>query len=183
MTIYSAAVPITVAALIVLAGSATAQVTIEARGGAAIGNHVPAAAGFQTRPGPAFSASLEGRVQRRISAYATYLRASFPCEGGFCGDGNVTVTADGFGGGIVAYAGSYPWIRVGALYYGTTVRPEGDPGSTDSALGYELAGGVSIPIFGSISIAPGVYLRSQTGDLRTTLIGGDLGLRISFGAH
>jgi hypothetical protein len=177
-------VPFIAAATLAFAIPATAQVAAEIRGGGVIGNHVPTAAGLQKVWGPAVSGSIQVRATPWLSMYGSYLSASFPCRGGFCGDGsrdNATISASGFGGGVRLNPGTVTWLRVGALYYGTSVDAGAGPDRTDPSLGFEMAGGFTIHAFGPASLVPGVYLRTQPGDSRTTMMGGDLGIHVSLG--
>ena len=163
------------------AGPAAAQLSVEIRGGGAIGNHLPAAAGLEPIPGPAFSVGLEYRAHPLASLYAAYSRAAFGCEQGFCTGREVTFSTSGPGAGVRLHAPRFPWVRLGAVRYGTGVDTDGISESVDPAIGFEAGAGASIPLAGRLRLLPGLYLRSQPGDTRTTLLGADLGLSASLG--
>ena len=163
------------------AGPTAAQLSVEVRGGGAIGNHLPAASGLEPIPGPAFSVGLEYRVHPLASAYAAFSRAAFGCEQGFCTGREVTFTTSGPGAGIRVHAPRFPWVRLGAVRYGTGVDADGTSESVDPSVGYEAGVGVSVPLTGRLRLLPGLYLRSQAGDMRTTLLGADIGLAAALG--
>jgi hypothetical protein len=157
-----------------------AQVAVEARAGASSGNHVPAYSGLGLHPGASLSALLEARVLPRASLYATFVRAGFDCTDGLCAGREIGVVTRGFGAGVTVRAGRLPWARAGLLRYSATVRGEGEAQEVDPALGFELAGGVGLPIGPRLRVLPGLYFRSQSGDQRTTVVGLDVGLQAVF---
>jgi hypothetical protein len=163
-----------------VAAPASAQVAVEARAGASVGNHLPAYSGLGTRPGPSLSALVEAGLSRRASLYVTFVRAGFPCTKGLCAGREVDVTTQGFGGGVALRPGRLPWLRAGVLRYSATVRSDGRDDAVDPSLGFEVAGGVSVPVAARVRLLPGLYFRSQAGDERTTVVGLDVGLRVAF---
>lgn len=165
------------------AGDAAAQLAVEVRGGAVIGNHLPAAAGMDAIPGPAFGAGLEWRAHPLASVYAAFSRAQFGCEDGFCSGRNVRFSTSGVGAGVRLHPGRLPWLRLGATLYGTEADADGAADRTDAALGFEAGTGLSVPLGRRFRLLPGVYLRSQPGDSRTTLVGVDLGLLAAVGGR
>jgi hypothetical protein len=160
------------------APAAAQAVSLELRGGAAVGNHTPAAAGLETEPGPSLSAIVQVDVAPRVGVYGTYTRASFGCREGFCVGDDVTITSDGFGGGLVAHPTAYLWTRIGALLHGATVSAGAGDFTTDRQLGYELGAGGTIPIGARLDIVPGIGFRSHFGDERTAVVTGEVGLRV-----
>lgn len=163
-----------------LAAPAHAQIAIEARAGGAVGNHAPALAGLETDPGLSLSAALEYRPLSFASLYATFSRASFGCGEGLCAGREVSMATQGFGGGVRLHPARLPWVRVGALLYGTDTHADGETGSVSPSLGYEVGGGFTLPFSDHFRMLPGLYLRSQSGEERSTLLGADVGFQVSF---
>lgn len=162
------------------AAPAGAQLALEIRGGASVGNHAPAAAGLEKIPGPALSALVEYTTGQWGGVYAGFARASFGCEDGFCAGDEVAVTTQGFGAGVRLTLPLRSWLRLGGLFHNTRVDTAEGEDRTDPAPGYELGGGFAIPLTARFHLAPGVFYRTQFGDQRTTLLGADLGLRFAF---
>jgi hypothetical protein len=166
------------AALLAAASPAHGQVAVELRGGGAIGNHVPAAAGLGTQPGPSISGALEYGVRPDLSVYGTYTRASFGCEDGFCAGRDVTMTSSGVGAGVRFHPGKLPWVRAGLLLAGTNVDTSTGSSSVDPSLGFELGGGISVPAADRVEIVSGLAMRSGAGDERTTVLNFEVGVRV-----
>jgi hypothetical protein len=175
-------IPATLALTLWVASAAAAQVSVEGRVGGAVGNHAPAAAGLETHPGLSLAGSIEYTPVPYGSLYASFSRASFGCEEGFCDGAGATITAQGFGAGVRAHpwAAPLPWFRAGALLYGSTVSTSSGDESTGMSPGLELGVGTVIPFAGRFGVLPGIYLRSQAGAERTTLLGAEIGFRMSF---
>src|SRR5680860_806441 len=178
MKLITLIIPIAIALAI---NPAAAQFSVELRGGATIGNHLPAAAGLETIPGPSLAAAAEYMASSFVSAYAAFSRSSFGCEGGFCTADKATVTTTGYGAGIRVHAARFPWVRAGGIMYDASVEMDGETGTVDSAFGYELATGFTVPVTRALRILPGLFFRTQPGDERTTLVGAEIGLQVSFG--
>jgi hypothetical protein len=175
------------ALVLALATPAAAQLSVEIRGGGAIGNHAPAAAGLETVAGLALSAAVEMSPVRFASLYAGYTRASFGCEEGFCTGRDVTFTSSGFGAGARLHLPRLPWVRAGVLYHALDTRADGGEHTADPGLGYELGAGATVPLSPRIRLLPGlVYRRHGTttdgvGDTDTTsLLSAEVGLQIAF---
>jgi hypothetical protein len=166
--------------LFISAHSVQAQVSVEVRAGASVGNHVPAYSGFDGAPGLSLAGTVEFRSTALLSPYGTVLRAEFGCDEGFCTNREIRMRAQGFGAGVRLHPKRLPWLRAGVLHYGTTV--ESDDGSTSAAasLGYEVGAGFSIPLRRRVRLLPGAYVRTQSGEERTTMAGAEVGLQISF---
>lgn len=162
------------------AAPAGAQVALEARAGAAVGNHAPAAAGLEKIPGPAFTALVDYTVGPWGGLYASFARASFGCEDGFCAGDDVTITTQGFGAGVRLHLPLASWLRLGGLFHETRVDTESEDERTGPAAGYEIGAGFAVSVIPRIQFLPGVFYRSQLGDDRTTVIGADLGVRFAF---
>lgn len=169
------------AAFAFTATPAAAQFAIEVRGGAAVGNHVPAAAGLEAIPGPSYAVQAEYQGWPIASIYASVSRSSFGCEEGFCTDNTATVTTMGYGAGVRIHSARLPWVRAGAILYDASVDAENGSKAVNAAPGYEMAAGFTIPLGPAVRILPGAFFRSQPGDERTTVIGAEIGLQVSFG--
>lgn len=172
---------IVTAAFALLATPAAAQFAIEARGGAAVGNHVPAAAGLESIPGPSYAVQAEYQGWRNASIYVAVSRSSFGCEEGFCTDNTATVTTMGYGAGVRIHPARLPWVRAGAIMYDASVDAENGSEAVDASPGYEMGAGFTIPLGEAVRILPGAFIRSQPGDERTTVVGAEIGLQVSFG--
>lgn len=157
---------------------AQAQLSAGIRAGAAVGNHVPAAAGLQAQPGLALAGSLEYLAVPLASVYVTVFRAAFGCDDGFCTDRNVTVATRGFGAGVRLHRERLPWVRAGILLYDARVDADDRSGSVDAKLGFEVGAGWDVPLGDGLSFLPGLFFRSQSGDERTTVLGADLGINV-----
>ncbi len=167
-----------VLALLSAAAPAGAQVSLELRGGAAIGNHAPALAGLEVLPGPSYSAQIDLSLPGPASIYAAYTYGSFDCEEGFCEGQTVRITSSGFGAGVrIGFIGPL-WARAGFLYHGTTVDAESGVFPVDPAPGYDLGAGIEIPAIAGFQLIAGAGYRSHPGDdSRTTVLTGEVGLR------
>jgi hypothetical protein len=157
---------------------AEAQLSAELRAGAAIGNHVPAAAGLQAKPGLALAGSVEYMAVPLASVYASYVRAAFGCDDGFCTDRDVTVVTRGVGAGVRLHRERLPWLRAGVLIYDAKVDADDRSGSVDAKLGFEVGAGWSVELRDGVSLLPGLFFRSQSSDQRTTVLGADLGVNV-----
>lgn len=93
---------------------------------------------------------------------------------------DVTMTAQGFGGGVRLHRARLPWIRAGAVFYGTAVRSGTGNERTSGSLGLELGSGFTLPLGMGVSLLPGAFYRTQAGADRTTLVGVDVGVRLNF---
>lgn len=172
------------ALLTLTAAPLRAQLAVELRGGAPVGNHAPAAAGLQLVPGAAFGAALEYRLARAISVYAAATQASFGCEEGLCTGQTVTFTTRGAGAGVRLHPAGLPWLRAGAIYYGTTAATaDGRDDAGDPALGYEAGAGVTLPLGQRVRLLPGAFLHTQPGERRTTLVGAEVGVQLVLGPN
>jgi hypothetical protein len=163
------------------AGSAGAQ-ALEVRGGASVGNHAPAAAGLELHPGPIFAVTLEYPVTSRLAVYAGYGRATFGCRDGFCSDQEVVVTSSGYSSGVRLAPGSPFWARAGITRDATAVAVSGERHRTDPAVGYEFAGGLSLPVLRRLELVTGLSYRSRPDpETRTTVLGLEIGGRVLLG--
>lgn len=173
--------PLVLALLLAIAGPAWGQLSLELRGGGAIGNHEEAAAGLETVPGPVLGIGLEYGLLPMISAYAGYTRASFGCEEGFCAGADVTFTSSGGSAGIRLDPPLLPWVRAGLIYHTLSTDATGFDDTSDPVTGYEAAVGFTMPLAPRVQALPAVvYRRHPIGDGSddTTLVSAELGVRI-----
>jgi hypothetical protein len=161
---------------------AAAQVSIEVRGGAAVGNYLPAAAGIDRLPGPSVSAYADYAVRSWLALYGSYTYGIFRCQNGFCHGDRVTVASSGFGAGA-RFAGFGPaWARAGFLYHGSSVRTATGTYAVDAAPGYEVGWGVSYPINTRFDLVTGVDYRSHFDPTdRTSVLTAEAGVRYRLG--
>ena len=156
-----------------------AQLSIELRGGAAIGNHAPAAAGLEILPGPSVSAAADIDVGSGLGLYALYTYGSFLCEEGFCAGQTVTITSSGFGGGLRLRPHRLVWARLGALYHGTDVETESGIERVDPSVGYEAGTGLAIPLLDRVHLVAGASYRTHAeAAQRTSVVAAEAGIRI-----
>jgi hypothetical protein len=172
---------------IALAGNrpAAAQIAIEVRGGASIGNDRAAASRLERLPGLALSIGAEYPVTRRVSAYAGLSRTGFGCEEGFCTGRQVSFESSGAELGVGLRLPHLPWLRAGMIYHELTTKVEAgaDPGSYSSGhgAGYEVGTGFTIPITRRLRVLPGVGYRTHaaaTGGAsdRVSIVAAEIGV-------
>jgi hypothetical protein len=164
-----------------------AQVSLEVRGGAAVGNASQALAGMDFSPRPAFGAGVSMPAVGPLSVYASYTRASFGCEAGFCVGRDVTFTSHGVSGGVrVQPLPRLPWLQAGVLYNGLSTRSNVENDSGEAGLGYEFGAGYAVPVTPQISIVPALTYRrheATSGGVEghAALVSGEIGVRYTFG--
>lgn len=165
-----------------LAGAAEAQVAVEVRGGAAMGNHGPAAAGIDRLPGPSVSAYADYTVLPWLAMYGSYTYGTFRCQHGFCYGDRVTVSSSGFGAGARFSAFGPFWARAGFLYHGSRIRTRTGTYPVGSAPGYELGSGVTYPVSPRFDVVTSVGYRSHFDATdRTSVLTAEAGLRFRLG--
>lgn len=166
---------------------ADAQITLEVRGGAAVGSYEATGAGRQSVPGPSFGATLGYAFTPRLEAFAGYSRDAFGCEEGFCAGVDPTFTRSGAEAGVRVQLPARLWVRGGVAAHKLGVSsdaPEGDDGS-GAAAGVRLGAGFGIPLGPRLSVTPGIEYSRFTTDLDgggdgVGVIAGGVGLRIRF---
>ncbi|HEY0020907.1 MAG TPA: hypothetical protein VGC13_31690 [Longimicrobium sp.] len=166
---------------------ARAQLAVEVRGGAGVGNHAAAITKFGFDPGPSIGAALSWAPRPRVEVYAGYSRTGFGCTGGFCPERGMRFTSHGVDAGVrlsLPFAAS-PWLRVGVvrhtLDYGRA--PDGaEPASGRAAggVGFEVGGGLEVRVGRTLAATPGIrYVRyGAAGGDGVAMLVGDVGLRI-----
>ena len=179
--------PLLLAALAALAfaPAADAQLTLELRGGAAMGSYEATSAGFQTVPGPSLGATLGYAITPRIEAFAGFGREQFGCEEGFCAGVEPTFIRSGAEAGLRYALPARLWVR-GAVAYqslsASSIAHGGDDSSGGSP-GIRVGAGIGFPVSPRLTLTPGLeYSRFNTdldgGDDGVGVVTAGLGLRI-----
>jgi opacity protein-like surface antigen len=178
------AVMMALAAAAAMAVPAAAQrgIAVEVRGGAAAGNFAEAATDFEVVPAPSFGATVSYAATRRVAVYAGYSRSSFGCESGFCAGNEVTFTSQGFDAGVrLSFpVAAGPWARLGVVSHSLDADGGTADGEAASGVGFELGGGVELPLGRRLSVTPGVrYVRyGAANEDGVAMLVGDVGLMI-----
>ncbi len=163
-------------------GAAEAQLAVEVRGGAAMGNYGPAAAGIDRLPGPSMSAFADYSLLPWLAMYGSYTYGVFRCQNGFCYGDRVTVASSGFGAGARFTAFGPLWARAGFLYHGSRVQTRTGTYAVRSAPGYEIGSGVTYPVSPRFDVVTSLGYRSHFGATdRTSVVTAEAGLRLRFG--
>lgn len=168
-------------AAVAWAPRAHAQVTLELRGGAAMGAYEATSAGFQSVPGPSIGATLGYAFTPRVEAFAGYARDQFGCGEGFCAGVEPTFTRSGAEAGLRLALPARLWVRGGVAFQSLSASTGGD-GSGGSP-GVRLGAGMGFPVSPRLTLTPGVeYSRFNTDldgdDNGVGVITAGLGLRI-----
>lgn len=157
-----------VAALVTLvmlsapARSAAQDLRVELRAGAAVGNYSETDAGLEIVPGPTFGALVELWPTETLAAYLGVSRASFGCEEALCTGQEVSLTSQGMAVGG-RWSPGLPWVRAGIALHTLDIRATKMDDSSDPGLGFDLAAGLDIPVWGALRVRPGLtYLRHAT---------------------
>jgi opacity protein-like surface antigen len=169
------------------ASPAGAQLAVEVRGGAGVGNHAASVSKFGLEPGPSVGAALSWAPRPRVEVYAGYSRTGFGCTGGFCPERGIRFTSHGVDAGVRVRlpSAASPWVRAGvvrhALDYGAApdgVEPSG--GRAAGGTGFEVGGGLEVRVGRTLAVTPGIrYVRyGAAGDDGVAMLVADVGLRI-----
>lgn len=174
------------AALALLAAApASAQLSLELRGGAGAGSYGATQAGFQFVPQPAGSAALSYAFRPGVAAYAGYTFARFGCEKeGFCIGAEPVFTSQGLDAGVRLELPAGLWVRGGLVLHSLNGESSAGEESTDPALGFGVGAGFGVPLGSRLTLTPGVgYTRhgasGPAGDHPVAFVTADLGLRFS----
>lgn len=144
--------------------AAAQRYTVELRGGAAVGNYTDTGAGLDVAPGPSFAATAELRFTELVSAYAGFNRTAFGCDEGLCIGRDVTLVSQGATAGVRLTRGAL-WGRVGAAVQVLRQESDAQTVTSDPGIGWDLAGGVELPVGRGFVIRPGLtWLRHQAPD-------------------
>lgn len=128
-----------------------------------------------------------------LGIYAGYERAEFGVDDA-AGLGDADLIDQGFAFGAkislpLGMAGLGPWVRAGGIYNQLSRDGETAAGNfkDERKLGFEVGGGLSIPLGMVVSVTPGVRYRNYSSDrmvggenMNVSYIVGDLGLSFSF---
>lgn len=152
------------AAVLLVHGTAGAQMQAEVRGGLTVGSHSASAAALDIAPAVSFDVVLKRQVTPSIAVFGGYFRTAFGCEEGFCKERNLTVVGNhGALGAEWGTAGT--WLRAGALFGSTRVGSEGE--SPEPGVGAHAAAGLNIGI-GRLRFLPGVSYRWMSAATATS---------------
>lgn len=149
----------------------TTPLSIEIRGGAALpmGDLSEDNGDATAETGYTFGLNANFQATPVIGIYAGWSRSSYGIED----VEDVSIRDQGFSGGIKAsFAGSMPvtpFLKGGVLFHELSIS--GDDGETeaeissDNALGFEIGGGVAIPLGQRVSVTPGItYSKFNTSE-------------------
>jgi hypothetical protein len=188
-----------ITAVLLAVGGATVQaqgpVALELRGGAAFPTADLGEASLKTGGGLELTALL--RVMPYVHAYAGWDYFSFVMDetlGGTKYDVDATGYAFGlqFRHPVGTSAGL--WLRAGGLYDHIELENTAGDIVADSGheLGWEVGGGVSVPVGGRVTLTPGVRYRSLSADLEVgqvtvpvdlRYVAAEIGVTYTFGAR
>jgi opacity protein-like surface antigen len=172
----------TAAAALTAAAPLAAQLSLEVRGGAAVGNASQSLSGLDMAPRPAFGAGFSLPVRGPATAYAAYTRSAFGCEEGFCIDRDVTFVSHGVSAGVRLEHGQLPYLQAGLLYHALDTRARTGGDSGEAGIGYELGVGYAVPLTPRIAVTPALTYRRHDAvsggvDGYAALVTGEIGVR------
>jgi hypothetical protein len=144
--------------------------SLEVRAGAGIptGDFADRRPGVEAETGLAFAAGAVLHLSSAVGIYGQYNRTAFGCDNcaGAGLDDELVDAGGGFGiHAALPLAAFRPWIRAGGVYH--ELRFSGSEGElfSDPALGFQVGGGVSLPLIGGLRVLPGVHFRSYSAEL------------------
>ncbi len=173
------------AAVFAFAGAAEAQTapttpfSVEVRGGIALPT---GDLGDIAETGYDFGANAAFGFSPNAAVYAGYTFNSFGADG----LDDVDLQIKGFNGGVrlgvpVAVAGLAPYLKGGAVYYQGEISGDddivGDDNESDNEWGFEVGGGVAVPLGMRGSFTPEVRYTDVGGDIDANFVTVDVGLR------
>jgi len=127
--------------------------------------------GEGARSGFALDGTIGYQVFPSLGVYAGYSRDAFGCPDESEPGGGCDAHGDGFELGARAaftHLRLTPWARGGVIYHHLVRRmsPQGFPIEARSALtlGYEIGGGVAVPLTPSLSLTPAIRYRAYGAD-------------------
>lgn len=167
------------------ATAAAQRFALELRGGAAVGSYTATAAALDVLPAPSFGAVLEARLSGPFSAYLGFTRSSFGCEEGFCAARDVSLTSQGLVAGA-RWDPGLPWLRAGLAFQSLRLTADDQEETSDLGIGWDLAGGIEIPVARRFRLRPGLTYRrhaaaTDQGDGEVALIALELGVAVGLG--
>lgn len=158
---------------------------VELRAGASVGSYTETGAGLEILPSPSFAVVLEARLTESLAGYAGVTRSTFRCEEGFCSDRDVSLTSQGLILGGRWWRG-LPWVRAGLALQSLRLSTDTQAETSEPGIGWDLAGGVEIPVGRRVRIRPGLtYLRHQAateqGEGHVAVLALEVGLVVGLG--
>jgi hypothetical protein len=151
--------------------------------------------GIGARTGPRLEAGGVFRLAPLLGIFGGASRGEFACSActGVGLDDRVVDTGVNAGLEVspgLRLGGLAPWLRAGAVVQQLTFTGEGERLVSPMALGYQLGGGVVVPVRGPIRLRPGLHYRSYPAELDLGAFGGrtvnvahvtlDLGISVHF---
>jgi opacity protein-like surface antigen len=117
--------------------------------------------------GTSWGAGVSFAVSPGIAVYGTYSQTRFEIE-----DSDIDVSDDGFSVGLTAGlpvmgGGISPWLGAGVLIH--TLEVDGENEGIDQDVGFEVGGGLAIPLAPNIRLTPGIGYRQYGVDVGTLL--------------
>ncbi len=113
-----------------------------------------------------------------LGVYGTYSNTRF--GGGLFDDEEPDAKDAGFSVGLTAAlpgaAGLAPWIGAGAVFH--TLEINGSEAGIDEDVGFEVGGGIAVPITPNMRLTPGVGYRRYGVDIQRPLV--DLEMDVSY---
>lgn len=182
-------------AVVSAAAPATAQglpLGLEVRGGAAfpMGDFKDA---YSAETGVSYGLTANLQATPMLGVYAGFDRTELRVGDTALGDADLTDEGFAFGGKLtlpLGMMGLGPWIRAGAIYNQLSRETElaGMDVESDRTFGFEVGGGLSIPLGMVVAVTPGVRYRAYTPDTsdfnfantRVSYLVADLGLSFGF---
>lgn len=170
--------PFAIAALVLgaTAGTAHAQLPISVEVRADAG--VPTGSfGDVVDTGLGVGVSAAVNVMPNLGVYGGYSRTEFALSNA---DGRAVDS--GFSAGVttsvpgVTFGGAQPWIGAGALFHKLDVG-----GTSEGDVGFEVGGGVAIPLGQHLRLTPGVGYRQYGAGVRNvSYVSAGVGMNVSF---
>jgi opacity protein-like surface antigen len=160
------------AVALLAAAPASAQLSLELRGGAGAGSYGATSAGFQVVPQPAGSAALSWAFRPGVAAYAGYSGVE------------PVFTSQGLDAGVRLELPAGIWARGGLVLHSLSGESPAGEESTDAALGFGAGAGIGLRLGERLTLTPGLgYTRygasGPSGDHPVAVVTADLGLRFS----
>lgn len=169
------------------AAPATAQsplpFAVEARGGVAFPTGDLAA---HARNGVGYGAGVVVQLLPNYGVYGAWSRAEFDLDArdGRVVDSGFAVGLSGSYPGLLG-GGLAPWLASGLIFHDLDVEGAATPAG-DTTLGFEVAGGLAVPLGPRVRITPGIGYRLYNAPFlddasaRVSYLSADIGLNVSF---
>lgn len=148
--------------------------------------------GDMVKTGYGFGVNGQFNVTPVIGVYAGYNRFEFDREGTVADVADAKAIDSGLNAGVQAtfapmmgFAGAAPFLRGGAVYHRVNFATDGGDSKTDYGLGFEVGGGLDVPLGPTVSLTPGVRYIRYTPEFGGTkldrdinYVAADVGLKI-----